>query len=98
MYVVVIELTRLSRLKMRSKILSLRVGSLTCWLRISNTARYINVPAIGQLVVEHDEPMFGKLKSSDDVGKGKGQRHYMRFCYQNNVIKLCGRTSGRVVH
>ena len=48
---------------MRSKILSLRVGSLTCWLKKSKPARSINGPAIWQLVVEHDQSMLGKLKS-----------------------------------
>ena len=46
---VVIELTSSSVQKMRSKILSLRVGSLICWLR--NPARSVNGLAIGQLMV-----------------------------------------------
>ena len=58
---------------MISKMLSLRVGSLTYWLRKSKPARSINGPAIGQLVVEHDQSMLGKLKLPSIMILGKGE-------------------------
>ena len=51
----------------------LQVGSLTCWARKSKPARSTNGPAIGQLVVEHDQPMLGKLKSPSIMMLGKGE-------------------------
>ena len=57
--IVVMELTSSSGKKMISKILSLRVGSLTCWLINSNPASSVNGLAIGQLMVGHDQSMVG---------------------------------------
>ena len=65
-------INKIIRTKIRSKILSLRVGSLTCWVRKSKPASSINGPAIGgQLVVEHDQSMLGKLKSPSIMMLGK---------------------------
>ena len=45
------------------KILSLQVGSLTCWLRNNKPERSVNGLAIGQVMVGHDQSMLGKLIS-----------------------------------
>ena len=65
-------INKITRTKMRYKMLSLRVVSLTCWLRKIKPARSINVPAIGQLVVEHDQ-----LKSPSNMRLGKGEGKYI---------------------
>ena len=44
-------------------ILGLHVASFTCWLRKCKPVRSVNQLDIGQLVVEHDQSMLGKLKS-----------------------------------
>ena len=74
----------------------------TCWTRKSKPAKSINGPAMGQLVVEHDQSMLGKLKSPSIImlGKREGKAiiDYISFGFQNNVIKFSDRTSGRSVH
>ena len=56
--VVITELISSSEQKMRSKILCLRVGSLTCWLRNNRLARSVNGLAIGQLMSGHDQSIY----------------------------------------
>ena len=63
---------------MRSKILCLRVGLLTCWLRNNKLARSVNGLAIGQLMSGqlmsgHDQSILGKLISPSIMMLGSGE-------------------------
>ena len=71
--VVITELISSSEQKMRSKILCLRVGSLTCWLRNNKLARSVNGLAIGQLMSGHDQSILGKLISPSIMMLGRGE-------------------------
>ena len=61
--VVVTVLITSSEQKMRSKILCLWVGSLTCWLRNNKPARSVNGLDIEQPMSGHDQSILGKLIS-----------------------------------
>ena len=58
---------------MRSKILCLRVGLLTCWLRNNKLARSVHELAIGQLMSGHDQFILGKLISPSIMMLGSGE-------------------------
>ena len=71
--VVVTELISSSEQKMKSKILCLWVGSLTCWLRNNKLARSVNGLAIRQLMSGHDQSILGKLISPSIMMLGNGE-------------------------